>query len=60
MKSDYLDGLSIETEQVFKANPNLFDHRPEHSWAIGSLGDPYAGIWFVAENPSLTLSLIHI
>ena len=54
MKSDYLDGLSIETDQVFKANPNLFDHRPEHPWAIGSHGDPYAGIWFVAENPSLT------
>ena len=54
MNSDYWIDLARETERVFKSHPNLFDHRPQHPWLIGSIGDPTAGIWFVAENPSLT------
>ena len=54
MNNDYWVGLARETDRVFKAHPGLYDHRLHHPWAIGAHGDPYAGIWFVAENPSLT------
>lgn len=42
-------------EAYLKANSDLVqDHRVEHPWVTGALGDPYAPVWFVAENPSLT------
>jgi hypothetical protein len=31
----------------------LRDHRKEHPWVTSWLGDPFAPVWFVAENPSL-------
>ncbi len=54
MNGDYWIGLDRETSRVFKAHPDLKDHRHEYPWAKGAHGDPTAGIWFVAENPSLT------
>ena len=54
MNNEYQIGLAKETGRVIKSHPSLYDHRPHHPWLIGSLGDPTAGIWFVAENPSLT------
>ena len=54
MNNDYWMGLARETDRVFNAHPNLYDHRQQHPWAIGAHGDPTAGIWFVAENPSMT------
>lgn len=54
MNTDYWIGLARETDRVFKAHPSLYDHRHLHPWGIGALGDPFTGIWFVAENPSLT------
>jgi hypothetical protein len=50
----YWQGLQRETEQVFQANPSFYNHLHDHPWLTGALGDPYAGIWFIAENPSLT------
>lgn len=47
-------GLSIEIDKVFKKHSSLYDHRKVYPWLTGALGDPEAGIWFVAENPSLT------
>lgn len=41
--------------EVFAAHPSLLlDHRREHSWLTGALGNPFSDVWFVAENPSLT------
>lgn len=54
MSEDYWTGLELETDRVFAAHPSMYDHRQEHPWAVGAHGNPYAGIWFVAENPSLT------
>lgn len=54
MNADYWAGLARQTDLVFKTHPDLYDHRAHHPWLIGALGDPYSGIWFVAENPSLT------
>jgi len=54
MSSNYWTGLVEETDRVFRSHPSLFDHRSEYPWLVGALGDPTAGIWFVAENPSLT------
>jgi len=54
MNDDYWVGLAGETDRVFKALPAVKDHRSNHPWAIGAHGNPFAGIWFVAENPSLT------
>ncbi len=47
----HLDELRAE---VFVTHRELKDHRSEFPWLTGSLGDPFAPVWFVAENPSLT------
>ena len=39
---------------VFAAHPELRDHRPDFGWLTGCLGDPFAAVWLIAENPSLT------
>jgi hypothetical protein len=54
MKENYWDRFEKETDRVFRSHPGLKDHRYHHPWAVGALGDPYSGIWFIAENPSLT------
>jgi hypothetical protein len=54
MNDSYWTGLARETDKVFKSNMKLKDHRSLYPLLIGALGDPFAGIWFVAENPSLT------
>ena len=54
MNDDYWVGLARETGRVFKSHPGLYDHRLQHPRAIGGQGEPFAGIWFVAENPRLT------
>lgn len=33
-------------------SPGLTDHRDEHPWLRGWLGDPNASIWFLSEAPS--------
>lgn len=53
MNSNYWTGLAQETDRVFQSHPGLYDHRSEHPWLVGALGDPTAATWFVAENPSL-------
>lgn len=52
---DYSNGLSEQIDQVFKSYPQAYDHRDQHPWLTGALGDPFASIWFIAENPSLTM-----
>ena len=54
MSTNYWAELERETDRVFAAHPSMYDHRVQYPWGIGAHGDPYAGIWFVAENPSLT------
>lgn len=54
MNEEYWKNLAIETDRIFKAHPGLKDHRAQYPWLVGALGNPFAGIWFVAENPSLT------
>jgi hypothetical protein len=50
----FVQGLSSVCGEVFAQNPELPDHRAEHPWLTGSLGDPFSPILFVAENPSLS------
>ncbi len=45
--------LARRIDDVFRGNPALRDHRPDFPWLTNSLGDPFSGVWFVAENPSL-------
>jgi hypothetical protein len=52
--ADYWRGFKNEIDKVFQSNPSFYDHRKDHPWGIGAHGDPFAGIWFIAENPSLT------
>jgi hypothetical protein len=54
MNGNYWTGLAKETDKVFQSHPSLYDHRSQYPWLTGALGDPFAGIWFIAENPSLT------
>jgi hypothetical protein len=46
--------LPVRIDAVFRAHPELYDHRRDYPWLIACLGDPFAPVWFVAENPSLT------
>ena len=54
MDEQYWTGLAKQTDLVFQAHPSLYDHRQDHLWLTGALGEPHKGIWFIAENPSLT------
>lgn len=62
MMNDFADriaaferGRDARSADVFERNADLVhDHRGPHPWLTGALGDPFAGVWFVAENPSLT------
>jgi hypothetical protein len=49
----YEAGLAQRVDEVFRNNPDLHDHRRNHSGVTGCLGDPFARVWFVAEFPSL-------
>ncbi len=51
---DFELALSEQIDAVFRGHPNLFDHRKKFPWLTGSLGDPSADVFFVAENPSLS------
>lgn len=51
----FIDSLAAEQARVFAAHPELLDHRKKHPWLRGSLGDPFAPVWFIAENPSLNM-----
>ncbi|MFC7540784.1 uracil-DNA glycosylase family protein [Siccirubricoccus deserti] len=46
--------LARRIDDAFRLNPGVGDHRPRHPWLTSSLGDPFSGVWFVAENPSLS------
>ncbi len=54
MKEEYRQELVKRIGNVFQSQPTLFDHQKEFPWLTGALGDPESGIWFIAENPSLT------
>ncbi len=52
---EFFDGLSKQIDLVFRSHRQHEDPRIQHPWLTGSLGDPFSGIWFIAENPSLTM-----
>lgn len=51
--STYEGEFERRVADVFRANPTFYDHRAQHLWLRGWLGDPHCGIYFIAENPSL-------
>lgn len=49
------DELQHRIDAVFRSHPAvLVDPRTVSQSRVGYLGDPFAPVWFVAENPSLT------
>lgn len=52
LATSFESGLAAKIDQTFRANSHLRDHRREFPWWTGSLGNPNAGIWFLAERPS--------
>ena len=52
-REDFEINLAKQISDVFAGPPEIQDHRQEHPWLTGSLGDPYAGIWFLDGWPSL-------
>ena len=50
----YQSALSKKIDAVFRSNPERHDHRDRFPWLISSLGDPHSGVFFIAENPSLS------
>jgi hypothetical protein len=58
--ADYAAEMAAQIDEVFTDHPELDDHRASRPWLLGWLGDPWADVWFVAENPSATqVSRIH-
>jgi uracil-DNA glycosylase len=58
----YSDPMNIDTfsaafqDQIattFQTHPALPDHRRDHPWLTGWLGNPFAGLWLVGEKPAL-------
>lgn len=52
--SDFFTEVARLSDDVFRQHPDILDHRGDYPWLTGCLGDPFAPVWFVAENPSLT------
>ena len=50
----YADEVAAQVDAVFVTHPELKDHRPDHPWLVGWLGDVTAPVWLLAENPSAT------
>jgi len=50
----YADDVAARVNEVFADHPELRDHRQEHPWLVGWLGDVKAPVWLVAANPSAT------
>ena len=44
--------LTARIDRVFRAHPELADHRTDHPWLTGWLGDPDANVWFLSEAAS--------
>ena len=53
-RDSYWDELEGRLDAIFQDHPELYDHRSKFPWVLACLGDPFAPVWFVAENPSLT------
>src|SRR5438874_1151196 len=51
--ADFEAGLLAQTARVFRAHPEMYDHRSDFAWVTGALGDPFAPVWFLMEYPSL-------
>ena len=49
---DHASTMARLSDDVFFAHPGLEDHRSDHPWLTGWLGDVTSPVWFVAENPS--------
>lgn len=45
--------LKRRIDSFFRRHPEIPDHRQRHPWITGFCGNPFSGIWFVGENPSL-------
>jgi len=52
--TDFEQAMATRIGNVFAQHSELCDHRSLYPWLRGWLGDVTAGVWFVAENPSLT------
>jgi len=50
----YYHELISRTKKVFNNHPSLYNHFANNPWLQGALGNPFSGIMFIAENPSLT------
>lgn len=52
---DYYNELRRRVANVLGNRPEAINHIHTYPWLIGALGDPFSGVWFVAENPSLSM-----
>ena len=48
-------GLAEQVGTVYADHPEI-DQRDQYPWLHACLGDPKAPVWFLAENPSLTMA----
>lgn len=55
MDASYRYELVERTRSVLAADRDVDDHLQEFPWLIGALGEPDSAVWFVGENPSLTM-----
>ena len=51
-EQEYFSELKKQVLQVIRRHPEINNWYLNFPWLTGSLGNPFVGIWFMAENPS--------
>lgn len=54
MTTSFTEQMAAQTAETYRNNPEVPDHRQDHPWLTGWLGEPTKPVWLVAENPSAT------
>lgn len=55
MEANYRIELLARTRAILREDPDSEDHLRSFPWLTGALGEPKCPVWFVGENPSLTM-----
>ena len=55
MNETHRNELLQRTRDVLARSGSVDDHLLKFPWLTGALGEPESTVWFVAENPSLTM-----
>jgi hypothetical protein len=55
VEETFRSGLLTRTRAILEQIPDAEDHLRAFPWLTGALGEPESAVWFVGENPRLTM-----